>query len=43
MPEPAPTTPTTLPGFTVACAQFAPLKAELDHNLDKIGEIILQA
>lgn len=29
--------------FKVACAQFAPLKAEVDRNLDTIAEIILQA
>ncbi len=29
--------------FKVACAQFAPLKAEVERNLDTIGEIVLQA
>jgi predicted amidohydrolase len=29
--------------FTIACAQFAPLKAEVDANLDRIAEIALQA
>ncbi|MDR3691962.1 MAG: nitrilase-related carbon-nitrogen hydrolase [Fimbriimonas sp.] len=29
--------------FKVACAQFAPLKAEVEKNLDKICEIVLQA
>jgi len=29
--------------FKVACAQFAPLKAEVEKNLDTICEIILQA
>jgi N-carbamoylputrescine amidase len=29
--------------FVVACAQFAPEKAEVEKNLDKIAEIILQA
>lgn len=29
--------------FKVACAQFAPLKAEVEKNLDTIAEIILQA
>lgn len=29
--------------FTVACAQFAPLKAEVDRNLDTIAEIVQQA
>ena len=29
--------------FTVACAQFAPEKAEVDRNLDTIAEIVVQA
>jgi N-carbamoylputrescine amidase len=29
--------------FTVACAQFAPEKAEVDRNLDTIAEVIVQA
>lgn len=29
--------------FTVACAQFAPEKAEVDKNLDTIAEIVVQA
>lgn len=29
--------------FTVACAQFAPDKAEVDKNLDTIAEIVVQA
>src|SRR5688572_16456185 len=29
--------------FTVACAQMAPLKADLQANLDKIAELIVQA
>lgn len=29
--------------FKVACAQFAPQKAEVQRNLDTIGEILLQA
>ena len=29
--------------FTVACAQFAPEKAEVKQNLDKIAEIVAQA
>lgn len=29
--------------FKVACAQFAPFKAEVDRNLDSIAEIVLQA
>jgi predicted amidohydrolase len=29
--------------FKVACAQFAPVKAEVDKNLDTIAEIIVQA
>jgi N-carbamoylputrescine amidase len=29
--------------ITVACAQIAPLKAEVSMNLDKIGEVALQA
>jgi predicted amidohydrolase len=29
--------------FTIACAQFAPLKAELEANLDRIAEIAVQA
>ncbi|MEZ0327281.1 MAG: nitrilase-related carbon-nitrogen hydrolase [Fimbriimonas sp.] len=29
--------------FTIACAQFAPMKAEVDANLDRIAEIALQA
>jgi predicted amidohydrolase len=29
--------------FTVACAQFAPEKAEVDKNLDRIAEIVVQA
>ncbi len=29
--------------FKVACAQFAPVKAEVETNLDRIGEIVLQA
>ena len=29
--------------FKVACAQFAPFKAEVDRNLDRISEIVLQA
>ncbi len=29
--------------FKVACAQFAPLKAEVEKNLDTIAEIIVQA
>jgi len=29
--------------FKVACAQFAPLKAEVEKNLDRICEIVLQA
>src|ERR1700722_12742985 len=29
--------------FRVACGQFAPFKAEVDKNLDRITEIILQA
>jgi N-carbamoylputrescine amidase len=29
--------------FTVACAQIAPIKADVDANLDKIAECILQA
>ncbi len=29
--------------FTIACAQFAPFKAEVEANLDKIAEIVLQA
>lgn len=28
--------------FKVACAQFAPVKAEVSKNLDTIGEIVLQ-
>ena len=29
--------------FKVACAQFAPFKAEVERNLDSIAEIVLQA
>lgn len=29
--------------FKVACAQFAPFKAEVDRNLDTIAEVVLQA
>src|SRR5688572_18877451 len=29
--------------FTVACAQMAPQKAELEANLDKIADLIAQA
>ena len=29
--------------FTIACAQFAPLKADVGANLDRIAEIALQA
>src|SRR5579885_1723196 len=29
--------------LTVACAQIAPLKAEVSANLDKIAEVVLQA
>jgi N-carbamoylputrescine amidase len=29
--------------FTVACAQFAPVKAEVNRNLDRIAEFALQA
>ncbi|MEZ0325582.1 MAG: nitrilase-related carbon-nitrogen hydrolase, partial [Fimbriimonas sp.] len=29
--------------FTIACAQFAPRKAEVEANLDRIAEIALQA
>ena len=29
--------------FKVACAQFAPLKAEVEKNLDTIAEIVIQA
>lgn len=29
--------------FRVACGQFAPFKAEVERNLDRIAEIILQA
>ena len=29
--------------FTVACAQFAPEKAEVDKNLDTLAEIVVQA
>jgi len=29
--------------FTVACAQFAPEKAQVEANLDKIAELIVQA
>jgi predicted amidohydrolase len=29
--------------FLLACAQFAPTKAEVDQNLDKIAEVVLQA
>ena len=29
--------------FTVACAQFAPEKAEVDKNLDTIAEVVVQA
>ena len=29
--------------FTVACAQIAPVKAEVDRNLDTIAAAILQA
>ena len=29
--------------FKVGCAQFAPAKAELDRNLLKIGQMVLQA
>ena len=29
--------------FKVACAQFAPLKAEVEKNLDTICEIVVQA
>jgi N-carbamoylputrescine amidase len=29
--------------FKVACAQFAPVKAEVERNLDSIAEIVLQA
>jgi predicted amidohydrolase len=29
--------------FKIACAQFAPVKAEVERNLDTIAEIVLQA
>lgn len=29
--------------FTLACAQIAPYKAEVARNLDRIGEVVLQA
>jgi N-carbamoylputrescine amidase len=29
--------------FKIACAQFSPLKAEVEANLDRVGEIAMQA